>query len=90
MAIPTIITNTNTTAPVRIFISCISLWDMPSNDTSIERCKERTEAAASAQPIFRSAVRRYDFRFFTFTAFTIASVTLNVVYAAMDIITTVL
>lgn len=46
MAIPTIITNTNTAAPVRIFISCISLWDMPSNDTSIERCKERTEAAA--------------------------------------------
>lgn len=51
--IPSSNINKHTDIPVRLFIRAISSLSIEPNDMSIERCRVRSDATASAYPIVR-------------------------------------
>ena len=77
----------HTAQPVAPFMMRIPDSVIPSNETSIERCKEKIETKAVAKEIFRSVTAFAEQIWRDFTSFTVASVIFVNAYTAMAIIT---
>ena len=73
----------HTAEPVATFMMRISVAGIPSKDTSIDRCSEKTETKAFAKEIFRKAVIFTEVLLRPFTHLMIASVMFVKVYVAM-------
>lgn len=73
----------HTAEPVAKFIIRISVFVIPSNDTSIDRCSEKTETKALAKEVFRKVIIFTEILFHDFTHLIIASVMFMKVYIAI-------
>lgn len=76
-----------TAEPVETFIMRISISDIPSKETSIDRCKENIETKASAKDIFLKVVNFADVLLLAFIQFIVASVIFVKAYTAIASIT---
>ena len=72
----------HTAEPVATFMMRISVAVIPSKDTSIDRCSEKTETKAFAKEIFRKAVVFTEVLLRAFIHLIVASVILVKVYVA--------
>ena len=76
-----------TPKPSVIFIIRISVFVIPSKETSIDLCRENIEAKASAKEIFLNAISFADVLFRAFIQFIVASVNFVKAYTAIASIT---
>ena len=77
----------HTAEPVATFMIRISVSVIPSNDTSMDLCKENKETKASAKDMFRNVINFTDLLFLASIHFIVASVILVKAYTAMASIT---